>query len=54
MTKIRPVLLVSLVTLLAGLALTTGVLEPANSVSDDQRVAGIEREGDIPLPIARG
>jgi hypothetical protein len=52
MTKPRRFALLSLTALLAGLALTTGVLELANSVSDDQSVAGIEREGDIPLPIA--
>ena len=52
MTKPRRFALLSLTTLLAGLALMTGVLELANSVSEDPTVAGIEREGDIPLPVA--
>jgi len=52
MTSPRRFALLSLATLLAGLALTTAVSAPTNDVLDGQAVAGIEREGDIPLPAA--
>lgn len=54
MSKPRSIALSSLFGLLAGITLLTGVLTVANSVSEGQSVAGIEREGDIPLPIAHG
>src|SRR5690606_22352846 len=50
MTSPRRFALLSLATLLAGLALTTAVSAPTNDVLDGQAVAGLEREGDIPLP----
>lgn len=50
MTSLRRLAVLSLATLLTGLVLVIAV---ANDVSGPS-VAGIEREGDIPLPVALG
>jgi hypothetical protein len=44
--------LVSLATLLTGLVLMNAAPSLVNSDSADESVAGIEREGDIPMPVA--
>lgn len=42
----------SLATSIAGFALVGPASSVLNSVTDATAVAGIEREGDIPLPVA--
>ena len=46
--------LLSLATLLTALALANITPGLENSGSEQQARAGIEREGDIPLPVAHG
>ena len=46
--------LLSLTTLLTALALANVAPALGNDDSDAQARAGIEREGDIPLPVAFG
>jgi hypothetical protein len=48
----RRVIALSLASLLAGFALVQTASAALSSASDDQTLAGIEREGDIPLPVA--
>ena len=46
--------LLSLATLVTALALANNARGLENSGSEQQARAGIEREGDIPLPVAHG
>lgn len=52
MNSRRRIALLSLATLLTAFALATGAAALENSDSEQQPRAGIEREGDIPLPFA--
>jgi hypothetical protein len=53
MTSPRRFVLASLATLLTGLVLANAAPTVMNSGSADESLAGIEREGDIPMPVAR-
>lgn len=54
MTSLRRPLLLSIATLLAGITLFQADPSIGHELDEDQAVAGIEREGDIPLPVALG
>ena len=53
MNSRRRLVLLSLATLLTGLALANIAPALENSGSEQLAKAGIEREGDIPLPLAQ-